>query len=74
MNNNNYFVDFAKLNGISKFDGTDAPYWRGCYMFTESGLWRYGNEIVYDVLRIIDNNPNPLNAKAAIKQHFGLPK
>ena len=72
--NNNYFVDFAKLNGISKFDGTDAPYWRDCYMFTEMGLWRYGNEIVYDVLRIIDNNPNPLNAKAAIKQHFGLPQ
>lgn len=70
---NNYFTDFAKHNGVSRFDGKDAEHWQGCYMFTELGLWRYGNEIIYDVLRIIDDNPNPLNAKAMIKQHFGLP-
>jgi hypothetical protein len=71
---NNYFVDFATLSGHGRIPKGTTEWYDGCFAMTDIGLQRYGNEIIYDVLRILDEHVNVLNAKAAIKQHFGLPR
>lgn len=71
---NNYFVDFAIHNGCNRIPKGSTEWYDGCFAMTDMALTRYGNEIIYDVLRILDEHVNVLNAKQAVKQHFGLPK